>query len=78
MALVTPDGTERLVRGVMDGRLILEPRGENGFGYDPIFLADGYAKTTAELEPEVKDAISHRGKAVRKMVPILQRELGKQ
>jgi XTP/dITP diphosphohydrolase len=77
MAMVTPEGTERLVRGVMEGRLVLEPRGKNGFGYDPIFIAEGYSKTNAELEPEVKDAISHRGKAVRKMVPLLKKQLGK-
>lgn len=77
MAMVTPDGTERLVRGVMEGRLVLQPRGKNGFGYDPIFIADGYSKTNAELEPEVKDAISHRGKAVRKIVPLLKKQLGK-
>lgn len=77
MAMVAPDGTQHLVRGVMNGRLILTPRGTNGFGYDPIFLADGYAKTNAELEPEVKDAISHRGQAVRKMVPLLKEYLEK-
>lgn len=77
MAMVTPEGTERLVRGVMEGHLVLQPRGKNGFGYDPIFIADGYSKTNAELEPEVKDAISHRGKAVRKMVPLLKKQLGK-
>ncbi len=71
MALVTPDGTEELVRGVMDGRLILSPRGANGFGYDPIFIADGQQVTNAELSPEAKDAISHRGQAVRAIVPIL-------
>jgi len=71
MALVTPDGTEHLVRGVMEGRLVLEPRGGNGFGYDPIFVADGNTVTNAELSPEQKDAISHRGQAVRAMVPVL-------
>jgi XTP/dITP diphosphohydrolase len=77
MAMVTPDGTQHLVRGVMNGRLIGVPRGENGFGYDPIFIADGYSKTNAELAPEVKDAISHRGQAVRKIVPLLKKHLGK-
>jgi XTP/dITP diphosphohydrolase len=71
MALVTPEGTEHLVRGVMEGRLVLEPRGDNGFGYDPIFVADGNTVTNAELSPEQKDAISHRGQAVRAMVPVL-------
>ena len=71
MALVTPEGAEHLVRGVMEGRLVLEPRGANGFGYDPIFVADGNTVTNAELSPEQKDAISHRGQAVRAMVPVL-------
>jgi XTP/dITP diphosphohydrolase len=77
MAMVAPDGAQKLVRAVMSGRLVLEPRGVNGFGYDPIFIADGYTKTNAELAPEVKDAISHRGQAVRKIVPLLKRQLGK-
>jgi XTP/dITP diphosphohydrolase len=72
MALVTPDGTEHLVRGVMEGRLVLEPRGTNGFGYDPIFVAEGNDVTNAELTPEEKDAISHRGRAVRALVPVLR------
>jgi XTP/dITP diphosphohydrolase len=71
MALVTPEGAEHLVRGVMEGRLVLEPRGANGFGYDPIFVADGNVVTNAELTPEQKDAISHRGQAVRAIVPML-------
>lgn len=72
MALVTPEGTEHLVRGVMPGRLVLEPRGSNGFGYDPIFVAEGNTVTNAELSPEAKDAISHRGQAVRAIVPLLR------
>jgi XTP/dITP diphosphohydrolase len=76
MALVTPDGTEEVVRGVMEGRLVLEPKGVNGFGYDPIFIADGNVVTNAELTPEQKDAISHRGQAVRAAVPLLKRHLG--
>ena len=55
----------------MEGRLVLEPRGSNGFGYDPIFVADGNTVTNAELTPEQKDAISHRGQAVRAIVPVL-------
>lgn len=75
MALVAPDGTEHLVRGVMPGRLVLTPRGNNGFGYDPIFVADGNTVTNAELTPEQKDAISHRGQAVRAIVPLLREVL---
>ncbi len=49
--------------GEIAGRIIKEPRGTNGFGYDPLFLPDGYDKTTAELPPEIKNKISHRFKA---------------
>jgi XTP/dITP diphosphohydrolase len=65
MAMVAPDGTEVVRHGVVDGHLLTAPRGENGFGYDPLFVPDGYEQTTAELDPAVKDAISHRGRAVR-------------
>lgn len=71
MALVTPGGAEHLVRGEMPGRIVLDPRGSNGFGYDPVFVAEPNAVTNAELSPAEKDAISHRGQAVRAMVPIL-------
>jgi XTP/dITP diphosphohydrolase len=64
-ALVLPDGREIVTHGEQRGRLIRAPRGEGGFGYDPIFLADGQERTNAELTPEEKDAISHRGKAFR-------------
>jgi XTP/dITP diphosphohydrolase len=64
-ALVHPDGREEVLRGEMRGHLIRAPRGDGGFGYDPIFVADGYSVTTAELSPDEKDAISHRGKAFR-------------
>ncbi len=72
MALVGRDGVEHVVRGEMPGRLVLEPKGANGFGYDPIFIADGNSVTNAELTPDQKDAISHRGKAVRAVVPLLR------
>ena len=71
VAVATPDGDERVVEGVLEGSLITEPRGSNGFGYDPIFTPRGYALTTAELPPEEKDAISHRGHAFRALVPVL-------
>jgi XTP/dITP diphosphohydrolase len=64
-ALVHPDGREEVLRGEMRGHLIRTPRGDGGFGYDPIFVAEGYTQTTAELSPDEKDAISHRGKAFR-------------
>ncbi len=64
-ALAMPDGTEDVVRGELRGRIITAPRGSNGFGYDPVFVPDGETRTTAELEPKEKDAISHRGVAFR-------------
>jgi XTP/dITP diphosphohydrolase len=66
-ALVGAAG-EQVVEGRMPGRLIREPRGQNGFGYDPIFVPRGYEWTSAELSPEEKDAISHRGQALRALV----------
>ncbi len=72
MALVTPDGREWVVHGEMLGRLVLEPRGGNGFGYDPIFVANHHCRTNAELSPAEKDAISHRGNAVRALIPALR------
>ena len=67
--LITPDGAETVVEGRMPGRLAREPRGHNGFGYDPIFVPEGLSVTGAELDPGDKDEISHRGKALRALVP---------
>ncbi|WP_193105359.1 RdgB/HAM1 family non-canonical purine NTP pyrophosphatase [Brachybacterium sp. FME24] len=64
-ALVAPDGTEVVERGEMVGRLLRERHGEGGFGYDPLFLPVGQARTSAELTADEKDAISHRGIAFR-------------
>ena len=75
MALVLPDGTEHVRLGEMSGRLSTAPVGDNGFGYDPLFVADGNTVTNGELEAAAKDAISHRGKAVRAIVPVLVAEL---
>ena len=75
MAAVLPNGTEHVRLGVMSGRLVETPVGENGFGYDPLFVADGQTRTNAELDPVAKDAISHRGQAVRAIVPVLVAEL---
>lgn len=69
------DGREQVVEGRMPGRLIREPRGDGGFGYDPIFVADGHDRTSAELDPAEKDEVSHRGRALRQLVPLIQREL---
>ncbi|GAA1960718.1 RdgB/HAM1 family non-canonical purine NTP pyrophosphatase [Catenulispora subtropica] len=71
-ALVHPDGTEHVVEGVMTGHLVRAPRGEGGFGYDPIFVPEGETRTTAEMSAEEKDAISHRGRAFRALVPLLK------
>ena len=64
-AAATPDGREIVVEGRLEGVLVRAPRGRNGFGYDPIFVPVGYDRTNAELAPEEKDAISHRGIAFR-------------
>ncbi|MEY9934731.1 XTP/dITP diphosphohydrolase [Catenulispora sp. GP43] len=71
-ALVQPDHTEHVVSGVVTGHLIRAPRGDGGFGYDPIFVPEGETRTTAELSPQEKDAISHRGRAFRALVPLLK------
>ncbi len=70
IALVAPDG-EHVVRGEMPGRIISEERGTNGFGYDPLFVPDGQARTSAEMTSDEKDAISHRGRAMRGLMPVL-------
>ncbi len=68
-ALITPHGAETVVEGRMPGRLVREPKGHNGFGYDPIFVPDGYDLTSGQLPAAEKDEISHRGKALRALVP---------
>ncbi|MDQ3157741.1 MAG: RdgB/HAM1 family non-canonical purine NTP pyrophosphatase [Actinomycetota bacterium] len=69
VALCVPDGIEIVEHGEMAGRILRGPRGEGGFGYDPLFAADGYDVSTAELPPQEKDLISHRGKALRAIAP---------
>ncbi|MBT0769299.1 RdgB/HAM1 family non-canonical purine NTP pyrophosphatase [Kineosporia sp. J2-2] len=64
-ALALPDGTEKVWHGRMPGTLLREPRGGNGFGYDPILLPDGVTRSAAELSAQEKNAISHRGQAFR-------------
>jgi XTP/dITP diphosphohydrolase len=70
-ALVTPDGTERVLERQWRGHVIREKRGINGFGYDPVFVPEGLDVTSAELAPEQKDARSHRGQAFAALVPVL-------
>ncbi len=71
-AVAYVDGTEELFTdGRMPGHLVREPRGHNGFGYDPIFVPEGDTRTSAELSTEEKDAISHRGQALRALAAVL-------
>jgi XTP/dITP diphosphohydrolase len=74
--LVLPGGAERVVEGRLYGRITRAPRGTNGFGYDPIFLPDSSRLTTAEMDPPAKDAISHRGRALRALAPVIAELLG--
>ncbi len=71
-ALALPAGEERVVEGRSTGVLIRTPRGTGGFGYDPAFVPLGHELTTAEMPAEEKNAISHRGEAFRKLVPVLR------
>jgi len=73
IACAYPDGTVDTATGVIEGKIAHEPKGENGFGYDPVFYLPERGCTTGELPPEEKNAISHRGIAVRKMVEILKK-----
>lgn len=70
-ALVMPDGREFVVEGEIAGSLTFSTRGSNGFGYDPIFVPDGYQITTAEMDPEEKNLISHRAIAFRRLAALL-------
>ncbi|MEA3492795.1 MAG: RdgB/HAM1 family non-canonical purine NTP pyrophosphatase [Candidatus Margulisiibacteriota bacterium] len=67
IAIVYPNGKIRTVKGVCRGRIATEMRGSKGFGYDPVFIPAGYKKTFAEMKPAMKNRISHRAKALRKM-----------
>ena len=67
IAVVLPDGTEKVLRDTVEGEIAYQPAGEGGFGYDPIFYVPMYGKNMAELTPDQKNAISHRGKALRRM-----------
>lgn len=74
-AYALPGGGEHVVEGVVRGRLLRAPRGTGGFGYDPLFVPAGHDRTTAEMSPAEKDAISHRGQAFRALAPLLARAL---
>ncbi|MEV6646313.1 RdgB/HAM1 family non-canonical purine NTP pyrophosphatase [Amycolatopsis sp. NPDC051371] len=71
-ALVLLSGEETVVRGEWRGTMVRSRRGTNGFGYDPIFQPDGESRTSAEMEPAEKDAVSHRGRALRALLPALR------
>ena len=76
-ALVIPGGAETVVRGEWRGVVGREPMGENGFGYDPVFVPEGDGRSAAQLSPEEKDAASHRGRALRTLVPALEELTGR-
>ena len=76
IAAALPDGSTEVVRGTMEGRIGYEITGENGFGYDPIFYLPQFGCSSAELEPEKKNELSHRGEGLRKMRKVLEEKLG--
>jgi XTP/dITP diphosphohydrolase len=77
IALARPDGeVVACVRGVCEGRISEVPLGTGGFGYDPFFVAEGESRTNAELPPDEKNALSHRGQALRSFLPLLRVHLG--
>jgi len=75
-AAAFPDGTTEVLRGTMEGIIGHEIIGQNGFGYDPIFYLPDYGCTSAQLPPEKKNELSHRGEALRKMKSVLERKMG--
>ncbi|APT92009.1 nucleoside-triphosphate diphosphatase [Corynebacterium phocae] len=70
-ALVTPDGQEHVVEGRWPGTLLREPQGENGFGYDPLFQPEGEDRSSAQMSPAEKNAVSHRGRALSQLIPVI-------
>ncbi|MGH8870235.1 MAG: RdgB/HAM1 family non-canonical purine NTP pyrophosphatase [Actinomycetes bacterium] len=75
-ALALPDGRTCVAEGEVRGGLVRQPRGTNGFGYDPAFVPEGETRTTAEMPSDEKDAISHRGRAFRALAPVVGEMLG--
>ena len=72
ITMVYPDGTQLAARGECEGHIIDAPVGENGFGYDPLFVPDGYQRTVAQLSAEEKNQISHRAKALKQLEKLLE------
>lgn len=75
IAAAFPDGTDETCRGTIEGQIGFEPAGSNGFGFDPIFYVPEFGCTTAQLDPEQKNAVSHRGKALRAMKEIIRQRV---
>lgn len=75
LAAVFPDGSEETCQGTIEGQIAYAPAGENGFGYDPIFYVPEYDCTTAQLTPEQKNEISHRGKALKAMKEVIRQRI---
>jgi len=73
LVAIAPDGGEVTARGELTGTLAAAPRGTGGFGYDPAFVPDGETRTVAEMSPGEKDAISHRARAARALLPLLEK-----
>lgn len=76
MTLVSPTGEEWSAKGRVGGTLTTVPRGDNGFGYDPIFVPDGYEETTAQMSADQKNELSHRASALRQLAPAVVNALG--
>lgn len=70
-----PEGEELIAEGGLQGEIALEPQGESGFGYDPVFIPAGFTETLAELGPEIKNKISHRRRALEKLLAMLREQL---
>jgi len=75
LVAIAPDGGEVTARGELTGTLAAAPRGTGGFGYDPAFVPDGETRTVAEMSPGEKDAISHRARAARALLPLLAKSV---
>ena len=75
VVVIDPENAEDILHavGTVEGNIIFEPRGENGFGYDPIFVPLGETRTTAEMSADEKDALSHRGRAIQAIVSTVER-----
>ncbi len=74
IALSYPDGKELTAEGRVEGHILDAPRGNNGFGYDPLFFCDEIGKTFAEANPDEKNSVSHRGRALRNMLELLENQ----